>query len=70
VALPGTPTRDCYLIANRWMIELALLAVNLHVLDPIPARFDRIHWACGAIRRPEGPHPEAGRAAHSQSAAT
>jgi len=47
---PGSPPRDRYLIANRWVTELALLAVYLHISNDIPSRFDPIHWAFGAIK--------------------
>jgi hypothetical protein len=39
VALPGSPPRDRYLIASRWVIELMLLAVYLLVPNHIPGFF-------------------------------
>jgi hypothetical protein len=42
---------DRYLLANRWVTEVCLAVVYLHVSNHIPSRYDPIHRAFGAIKR-------------------
>jgi hypothetical protein len=42
---------DRYLLANRWLTEVGLALLYLHVANHIPARYEPIHRAFGVVKR-------------------
>lgn len=42
---------DRYLLSHRWLTEIGLALVYLHVSNRIPAKCDPIHLAFGVLKR-------------------
>lgn len=49
---------DRYLTAKRWLTELTLALIYLHVSNHIPPHRDPIHWAFAVCKRTGAPTNE------------